>query len=416
LKNFFIYAMVAQHAEESSSLWLLRDRAANAPHYSLKELAKLDGRVEAHIDGLRVAGDAGWEICREALGGGDSGELFAAAVPAFESGLDERIEAVLAVAEEKPETCRGLVSALGWLSWERAEVHCARLIADESPLFRCVGLSACAAHRRDPGRPLIDALKDVHPVVRARALQAVGELGRKDLLPFLLDYLNSDDDLCRYGAASSAALLGDAGSAKVLKRLTTGDFPWPEDALTMAVRRMSLPAALEWQGELAGRPGAMRLAVIAAGAIGDPVLVPWIVERMALPELARIAGESFTMITGVDIAYADLNGERPEGFESGPTEEPEDEAVEMDADEDLPWPDPQLIQGWWEKNGAGFRSGDRYLMGRPIGYDHLEQILRSGRQRQRRAAAMEMSMLNPGLPLFEVRAPGFRQQRLLGLK
>ena len=37
-------------------------------------------------------------------------------------------------------------------------------------------------------------------------------------------------------------------------------------------------------------------------------------------------------------------------------------------------------------------------------------------KRQRHAAALEMSMLKPGLPLFEVRASGFRQQRLLGLK
>ena len=31
-------------------------------------------------------------------------------------------------------------------------------------------------------------------------------------------------------------------------------------------------------------------------------------------------GESFTLITGVDIAFEDLEGEWPEGFEAGPTE------------------------------------------------------------------------------------------------
>ena len=56
---------------------------------------------------------------------------------------------------------------------------------------------------------------------------------------------------------------------------------------------------------------------------------------MEVPELARVAGEAFTMITGVDIAYEDLEGEWPEDFEAGPTESPEDEDVEMDPDEDL---------------------------------------------------------------------------------
>jgi hypothetical protein len=28
---------------------------------------------------------------------------------------------------------------------------------------------------------------------------------------------------------------------------------------------------------------------------------------------------------------------------------------------------------------------------------------------------MELAMMNPGQPLFEVRAPGFRQKKILGL-
>ena len=386
------------------------------PHYALKDLAKLDGRVEAHIDGLRIAGDAGWEICKEAMGAGESGEVFAAAVLAFESGDEARIQTVLEVAEEKLDTCRGLVSALGWLTWQQAEVHVEKLLADESPLFRYLGLAACAAHRQDPGSALTDALRDEDPIIRARALQSVGELGKKDLLAFIQDNMNAQDDFCRYSAAWSAALLGDASSAAVLKSFVRPDFPWPEDALKVAMRRMAHASAIDWQADLAKQPDTMRLAIIGAGAIGDPALIPWLMEQMTVPELARVAGEAFTMITGVDIAYADLEGERPEGFESGPTENPEDEDVEMDPDEDLPWPNPELIRAWWEKNKGRFRSGTRYLLGQPITYEQMEHVLRTGRQRQRHAAALEMSILKPGLPLFEVRAPGFRQQRILGLK
>ena len=54
-----ISSIVSQHAEEAAFLWLLRSHALRAPHYALKDLAKLDGRVEAHLDGLpqdRIAG------------------------------------------------------------------------------------------------------------------------------------------------------------------------------------------------------------------------------------------------------------------------------------------------------------------------------------------------------------------------
>ena len=40
-------------------------------------------------------------------------------------------------------------------------------------------------------------------------------------------------------------------------------------------------------------------------------------------------------------------------------------------------------------------------------------VLRNGRQRQRAAAALELALQQPGQPLFEVRAPGFRQQQPL---
>jgi uncharacterized protein (TIGR02270 family) len=121
------------------------------------------------------------------------------------------------------------------------------------------------------------------------------------------------------------------------------------------------------------------------------------------------------MVTGVDIAYEDLEGKWPEGFEAGPTENPEDDYVELDPDEDLPWPNPQLIQKWWGRHKSQFSSGARYLMGKPISPDHLQHVLRTGRQRQRAAAALELAMLYRGQPLFEVRMPGFRQTQVLGL-
>ena len=66
----------------------------------------------------------------------------------------------------------------------------------------------------------------------------------------------------------------------------------------------------------------MRLAVIGAGVIGDPASISWLIDHMAVPELARVAEEAFAMISGVDIADEALEGEWPEGFETGPTEFP----------------------------------------------------------------------------------------------
>src|SRR4029077_11797659 len=101
--------------------------------------------------------------------------------------------------------------------------------------------------------------------------------------------------------------------------------------------------------------------------------IPWLIEQMNFLVLARVAGEAFTMITGIDLAYDDLEKNAPEGFEAGPTENPEDENVEMDPDEHLPWPDPALIQKWWTKHQTPFQKGTRYLVGKPMSIEWLRQ-------------------------------------------
>ena len=153
--------------------------------------------------------------------------------------------------------------------------------------------------------------------------------------------------------------------------------------------------------------------LVGVGIGGDPFYVPWLITQMDMPEVARVAGEAVTMIVGVDLAYDDLEGEWPEGFEAGPTDNPEDENVAMDADEDLPWPDRQLVQKWWDANKNRSTSGQRYLVGQPITAEHCQDVLRTGCQRQRNAAALELALMDPEAPLFETRAPGFRQRRQL---
>jgi hypothetical protein len=52
-------------------------------------------------------------------------------------------------------------------------------------------------------------------------------------------------------------------------------------------------------------------------------------------------------------------------------------------------------------------------MGEPLNRENCLRVLKEGFQRQRIAAALYLSLLNPGTPLFEWRAPAWRQQRLL---
>jgi uncharacterized protein (TIGR02270 family) len=414
MKPLIIEQVLSRHAEEAAFLWLLRDQAVRAPHYTLAQVAELDQRVEAHIDGLRVARNAGWDMCLRAMEEGGAGDVFAATVLAFEDGDAGRNQTVLKAGTATPQRLRGLVSALGWLPPGQALPHLQKLHGADSPVLRRVGVAALAIHRRNPGPALQAAFGSDDPALKARALRAIGELGLVDLHITARSSLKTKDPACRFwGTWSNALLSGHKDAVAYLQNVAEAGGPFAERAAQMAMRQLAPKDAKMWLIRLVKELGQKRIALIAAGAFADPEAIPFLMEQMKVPKLARVAGESFSLITGARLDYDKLEGAKPEGFEAGPTDNPEDENVEMDPDDNLPWPDPALVQKWWNARRGSFAKGTRYLLGQPITTESLRLALKNGYQRQRAAAALELAILKPGRPLFEVRAPGFRQQKLL---
>jgi uncharacterized protein (TIGR02270 family) len=403
-----IRSIVEQHAEEAAFLWLLRDAAVDAPHYALRHLARLDERVEAHVDGLKVAGEPGWEIALAQLEEHqEAGEVFAAGVLALESQDAGRIDRVVAITEAAPETTRGLISALGWVAPERLRGTVKTFLDSASPQRRMLGLAACSVHRVDPASYLRALVEDAAPLVRARALRLVGELGRAELAREVQAALREEDAAARFWAAWSAGLIGARDPAiPILQEHAEGTGPYKWRALDLALRIMPQPAAMHWLRGLNSHPEHARLAVVACGIIGDPAFVPWLIGRMDVPELARVAGESFSMITGIDLAYDDLETDAPADFAASPTDNPDDENVAMDQDDNLPWPDPALIHTWWQANGARFPPGTRHLLGRPLSPEACQHALAAGFQRHRRAAAFELALVRPDTLLYNWRLAG----------
>lgn len=405
-------SILAQHAEEAAFLWHRRTAACRAPHYRLKDLTYVDQRVEAHLDGLRIAGEEAWEACEEIWTLEDAGEVFAAGVLAWEEGDADRIETVVAAATAGPLAARGAASALGWLAPHEAGKHLWPLLKDEDPNRRWLGLAAAAAHRIDPGAELHAALQSDDPRLAARACRAAGELGRTDLLPHLQTYFLADDEALRFWSCWSGTLLGDRTAVTVLRAFAPSP-AYGDRAVELAIRRMPEALAQGWLADLASEPALVRAAISGLGAFGDPAAIALLVELMDVPELARVAGEAFCLITGVDLVASGLGGAKPGDFEAGPTDDPQDENVAMDPDENLPWPSGGKTEAWWAANRGAFPSGVRHLLGSPITEESLRAALRAGYQRQRAHAALELALLRTGKPLFESRAPGVRQRQEL---
>jgi uncharacterized protein (TIGR02270 family) len=198
-----------------------------------------------------------------------------------------------------------------------------------------------------------------------------------------------------------------------LESIALADGPFRIRALHVLVKALEPTAAHRLLTRVAQDSANVRPLLQSVGVAGDPAYIPWLIAKTEDPRHARLAGESFAVIAGLDLARANLDREAPPDFESGPNDEPDDANVAVAPDSNLVWPDRVKMTKWWENNAGPFAPGQRYFMGKPVSREVCIQVLRGGYQRQRMAAAEHLCLLNPGLTLFPTSAPAWRQQRLM---
>lgn len=411
--NNSLSLVVEQHAEEASFLAALRDYALRAPHYDIDHLGKLDNRIDAHLDGLRIAGPTGLEVLLGQLGPNAVGEMFASVVLAFEAADAKVLSRLSEHLRSAVETERGYLMALGWLDWARLSPWIERMLAAPEPLFRRLGLAACGMHRRDPGPALLAGLCEADPSVLARAARTAGELRRRDLWAEIRAHRLHEHAATRFWANWATAQMGDQQALEPLRRFAEESGEFQYRALCVLLAWQDREASIAWIRQCAQDPGNRRTAIQALGLLGDPVSAPWLVQQMSELPYSRVAGEAFSLITGADLALLDLELRSSPDFAAGPNDDPEDPNVAMDPDENLPWPDPSAIEAWWQANGGQFQVETRYILGMAHSERSFQQALIQGQQRQRVAAACGLARFRPDEALFPTSAPALRQQRLL---
>lgn len=409
-----IVTMVEQHAEEADFLAVLRDYALRAPHYDLDDLSKLDGRLDAHLDGLRIAGSSGLEILLAQLGPHAIGEMFASVLLAFESSNAEVVARLSEHLRSARETERGYLMALGWLGWERVSPWIERMLASPELVFRRLGLAACGMHRKDPGPALLAGLSHADPSVLARAARTAGELRRRDLMPTIRAHRQHKDTATRFWANWATAQMGDEEALEPLRQFAEQPGEFQYRALGVLLAWQKRESSIAWIRQLMRNPTQRRIGIQAVGLLGDPVSVRWLIQQMSDLPHARVAGEAFSLITGADLALLDLELQDLPDFDAGPNDDPDDANVAMDPDENLPWPNPQLIAAWWQSHGGDFQTGVGYVLGLQQSESSYLRALVQGQQRQRIAAACGIARFRPTEVLFPTSAPAWRQKILLG--
>lgn len=400
------------HADDGAFLWGLRRAAVSDPDYELDELITLDERVEAHVDGLRLAGDEGLLAAEEAVDEEKPGSGFVAMTVALERGAMRSVARLIDLVGVKPSLARGVASAMGWAPWSSVQPVLRGLVFPKlSPVLHHLGIAGHAINRVDPGPVLEEALGSDDTRLRARALRAVGECRRSDLVDAAAAQIDSTDATCRFAAASTTALWNRPAAVAALWEIAEDPAKRGDEAVAMAVRCVAIDEANERLARLCDTDAAVALA--GAASLGDPKNLAWVLDLLDDSAHARLAAHVFCTVTALHLVNDKLDAPMPEGIPAHPRDDPFDPDVAVDPHDSLPWPNVAGVRAWWHAHRTRFSVGERYIAGQPLTEPWLERLLRCASQPVRRAAAVELAMRRPDAPLFEVRAPGFKQRALL---
>lgn len=388
-----------RQAADAAALWQLHSIAVHQPDYRPDDLSQLERRIDSRLHALMHRADIGWDVCEQALEWEQGGESFAAAVLAFRRDDSARITRVLETGFLSHDTFRGLASALSWLPEERASAWTQTFMASRDPDHRHLALASCEIRAQDPGQELTHLLQRddsrAHTALFARCLRLAGVFKHAELAARVDAATGSDDENVRFWGIWSSILLGLDRTPELKPYVLTAN-PWQRHAVQLAFRVLAPETAKEWINELAQDAIQARHALKAIMTLGDPDAMPWLIEAMQEPLLARLAGEAFSTLTGCDLTREGLAFERPPVSIDLLDEQEPDVIIE---DDKLPWPDPDAVTDAWKRTVSHYRPGERYFLGQPIDPEHLLRALTGGYQRQRHAAALELALRHPTLPL-----------------
>ena len=182
-KTRVIIDILEEHYEELAFLWAQRQNALRSPEYTSRELADLEERIEARVQGLLIGGEAIVPLVEEGLAEDDPAVAFAAAYALLrlDSQLArEKVSNAFVAAQGgalegiRQALCHGLIDELKeWLDGQ---------LADAAPPIAVAAAEALAFHEMlDSEDARLDKLlADTDGLVRAAAWRVAALLDSRD--------------------------------------------------------------------------------------------------------------------------------------------------------------------------------------------------------------------------------------------
>lgn len=396
--------IVEQHAMEAAVWWLRRSRLVHEPHIGLAELASLDARLVAHLDGLREAQPAALAICEHQARLGFADDTFPLAVLTIESGDFPQLESLVERTADTDLHDAAWISAMVWSKDDAARPVVNRWLAEDDPRRRRLALIAAAERGTATETAVRSALQSDCAKLQAFAARSVGELGYRSLTGSLVEWLSGGDLEVADSAAWSLLLIEPSEQAfEQLTDCVRRQRGLAIEAATLLARVLPRVQCQQLIESLAENESTWRLAATMMGRSGDVRWLDRLLADMQTASRARLAGEAVSLLLGISLELPPWRGEPVGAVDADPSEDPRDARVALDPNEHRPWPNRDLLARWWSEQAENYEPDQFYLLGQPTSGEWLDEVLARGRQPARRIAALELKRLGLAASVFHTK-------------
>ena len=360
-KIAFIPDILEEHYEELQFLWSVRQKMLRSPTQYSRDLLQFEERIEAHLQGLLLAGDNLKTIVGGGMASKDPLEAFATAYPFLRSPDQElHHRAIAALADETGPGATGLKEAFCHGSQPSLLEEMQRLLVSPRPQTAVAAAEALAFHNVTDQLParLTALVQSELPPVRSGAWRVAGLLGLPLDAKAYAQGLRDDDASVRREVLYAAAWAKQHAILDYSRRIAENPVPDHLDGLRLlAILGSVEDFFLIFAAGQSAALGPKRFSVL--GSYGHPGVVQIILDGLwdKDPLTAIAAGQAFTTITGVDI--------RSQKVTEVPLDPGQDTSDEFGAEFTAPvvLPDVQKAVAHWQQVGPHFARATRMCAG-----------------------------------------------------
>lgn len=398
--------VLEEHLDEASFLWSQWERALVSSLHDLSDTAELEERLLAHVDGLVIGGEAAaTELLLPGLETNERERISASALALLAMNGRQELEETLEVLSSGDEVQRaGIGRAMELSERQGLDAVLLELLRAENPAVQFVAFQVLTSRGavpqdkrtewlyRDDAELVIAALQDSRPLPRDVAQTVLTQLlvdPRPGVREAAMVAGLVSGTKAAWKACHRVADAGDAGQRQYLAALAFGGEERDVERLTGLLRQDACRADVLWALGFSGR------------ALAAEACLEW----MGDANVAALAGEAFSAITGLKLEGEYAGATLEEADALVPLEEENLEANLVPVPEaSLPIPVREAVERWWKRAQKGFERGARYLRGNKFDAGRLLEALGTEPMRRRPVLALELAIRSRGAHLLQPRA------------